>query len=93
MGVAMAAAAIIVGPEFEGLTDRALSALIDYRAAVGTKEIKKQVITEFRTSFNGLELYLNLLRTWDFEYNAFIKDVRQHVKFPVYKHLETYEDE
>ena len=93
-GVAMTAAAIIVGPEFEELTKRALSALAKYYFAIKAKrtenkQVDKPLITEFATSFSGLELYLNLLRTWDFEYDEFIKSVSQD-ELPLSEHLEPY---
>ena len=95
MSVAMSAAAITAGSEFEGLTKRALSALANYHKAMRAKitknkQIEAPLITEFVTSFAGLQLYLNLLRSWDYEYDKFIKDACQNVELPLSEHLQTY---
>ena len=94
LAVASTAAAIILGEEFEGLIRRAVKALVSYSGAVqekrggDTKPFDKAIIEEFRVSFNGLQLYINLLRTWDYNYKAFIQDASRNSKLPLSKHLQ-----
>jgi hypothetical protein len=93
IGVPMTAASIIIGPEFEGLTRRAIAALISYHSALDTPKMKKEVAIEFGTAFSSLELYLNLLSTWDFKYKVFLRELRREksVEFPLSEHLENIE--
>lgn len=94
LAVASTATAIILGKEFEGLVERANKALVSYSGALqnkrggNTKPFEKSIIEEFRVSFNGLQLYINLLRTWDYNYKAFIQDASRNSKLPLSEHLQ-----
>ncbi len=90
--VAATAAAILVGDEFAGLTKRAAQALIGFHSAIRTeikenKPIDKSVTEEFQDTFESLYFYLSLLRTWDYDYDAFIKEARTHGALPLCQHL------
>ncbi|MBA7694025.1 hypothetical protein ES703_102625 [subsurface metagenome] len=94
LAVASTATAIILGKEFEGLVGRANKALTSYSGALqkkrggDTEPFDKAIIEEFRVSFHGLQLYINLLRTWDYNYKAFIQDASRNSKLPLSKHLQ-----
>jgi len=94
LAIASTASGIILGKEFEGLVGRANTALVSYYGALqkkregDTKPFDKAIIEEFRVSFNGLQLYLNLLRTWDYNYKAFIQDAGRNSKLPFYENLQ-----
>ncbi len=94
LAVASTATAIILGKEFEGLVGRANKALVSYSGAIqkkrrgDTKPLDKAIIEEFRVLFHGLQLYINLLRTWDYNYKAFIQDASRNSKLPLSKHLQ-----
>ncbi len=89
------AAAIIVGNEFIGLVRRATYALTNYLSAIRArrqhKQIDDSILKEFKTSFEGLHFYLNLLRSWDYKYAAFLKEARAHSKLPLSENLESLE--
>ena len=90
--VAATAAAILVGDEFAGLTQRATQALIGFHSAIKAeikedKPVDKSVTEEFQNTFESLYFYLSLLRTWDYDYDAFIKEARTHDALPLSQHL------
>ena len=90
--LAATTAAIIVGDEFIGLTARTVRALTRYYSEIKArrqknKQVDKLVFEEFQASFGGLIFYLNLLRTWDYDYDAFIKEVKAHGALPISQHL------
>ncbi len=96
--LASTSAGIILGKEFEGLVRRVITALVKYFGAIkerrkgNTGPIEESILEEYKTSFNGLQLYLNLLRTWDYDYASFIKDACKNVELPLNEHLQTFED-
>ena len=90
--VAATAAAILVGDEFAGLTKRATQALVGFHSAIKAeikedKPVDKSVTEEFQSTFESLYFYLSLLRTWDYDYDAFIKEARTHGALPLSQHL------
>lgn len=90
--VAMIAASTIVGHEFFQIAKKAEESLRNYYAAIQVrrdehKKIAKSVLEEFQTSFDGLQFYISLLRIWDYDYDAFIKQARSYNALPLYKHL------
>jgi len=82
--VAATASAKIVGDKFTELVDRAFPALSSFYSIIkekrrqGHKQAEEQVVEEFKISFSDLTFHLDLLRTWDYDYRAFIKEVRAH---------------
>ncbi len=93
LAVGSTGAAIILGKEFEGLIRRAIKALVSYSGAIqkkrrgDTQPFDEAIIEEFRVSFNGLQLCVNLLRVWDYDYKAFIQDASRNSKLPLAEHL------
>ena len=90
--VAATAAAILVGDEFVGLTKRAAQALVGFQSAIKAeieedKPVDNSVTEEFRNTFESLYFYLSLLRTWDYDYDTFVKDARTHGALPLSQHL------
>jgi len=90
--VAVMTAATIVGAEFVGLTRRTQIALSDFYSAILAKiekgeTPKKEVWLEFEGCFHSLAFYLDVLRIWDHNYNAFIKDARSQGKLPLSQHI------
>jgi len=92
---AMTTAAIILGDEFEALIKRVTNALVGYFSEMKEKrkhgkKIDDHVIEEFEVCFYGLELYLEVLRIWDYDYDAFIKDCKANGLLPLDQHLSIY---
>jgi len=93
---AATAASIILGNEFLGLIKRANNALVNYFGEIKEKRkgnnrpINESIINEFDISFSGLQLYLNLLRTWDYNYKLFIKDASENSPLPLSENLELH---
>ncbi|MFC1987030.1 hypothetical protein ACFLVH_00540 [Chloroflexota bacterium] len=90
--VAATTAAVIVGDESVGLTERAVRDLTSYYSEIKArrqrnKQVDKSVLEEFQASFGGLIFYLNLIRTWDYDYDTFIKEVKAHGALPISQHL------
>ncbi len=90
--VAATAAAIVVGDEFAGLTKRATQALVGFHSAIKAeikedKPVDKSATEEFQNTFESLYFYLSLFRTWDYDYDAFIKEVKAHGALPLSQHL------
>ena len=85
------AAAIIVGTEFIGLVRRATYALTNYLSAIKARRQQKlindSILEEYSTSFEGLHFYLNLLRSWDYKYSAFLKEAKKHSKLPLSENI------
>jgi len=90
------AAAIKVGNEFIGLVRRATYALTNYLSAIKErrqhKTIDDSILKEFKASFEGLHFYLNLLRSWDYKYTAFLKEAKKHSELPLYENLQVLEE-
>ncbi|GAI26740.1 unnamed protein product, partial [marine sediment metagenome] len=90
------AAAIIVGNEFVWLVKRATYALTNYFSEIKRKrqehkQVEESTLKEFKTSFEGLHFYLNLLRSWDYRYAAFLREAKKHSKLPLYENLSVLE--
>ena len=75
-----------------GLTKRATQALVGFHLAIKAeikedKPVDKSVTEEFQNTFASLYFYLSLLRPWDYDYDAFIKEARTHGVLPLSQHL------
>ncbi len=89
---AVTTSAIILGNEFIALTNRVTKALADYFSEIKRerehgKIIDDHVVGEFEACFYGLELYLEVLRIWDYDYDAFIKDCKANDLLPLAQHI------
>ena len=89
---AMTTAAIILGDEFLPLIKRVNNAITSYYSGIKEKrtkgkQIEEHVMKEFEACVYGLELYLEALRIWDYDYAAFLKDARAHGLLPFEQHL------
>ena len=89
---AMTTAAIILGDEFLPLIKRVNNAITSYYSGIKEKrtkgkQIEEHVMKEFEACVYGLELYLEALHVWDYDYAAFLKDARAHGLLPFEQHL------
>ena len=91
--VPMVGLAGIIGKEFFEIAKKADKALSNYYSEMKTignnidKKIEQTTLEEFRGCFDGLQFYLSLLRTYDYDYGAFMKFARSIHALPLSEHL------